>query len=350
MIARLAIEMRMHHIETIRSAQPGLACAPSVLFVGSGAAARLHTRVLSRHFPQVRRGYSARSPHRARRLVREFGGEYCSGDWKTALRSENFDTAFVTTPPDTHLAIVLEALRAGKHVIVEKPAFLDVEEFDEVEEAAELAGRMVLVAENYFYKPLATCLRRLVEKDELGDVLLVQINAVKSQIAEGWRADPERAGGGALFEGGIHWMNLMGSLGLEIRRVRGFVADVSPPTERSAVVVLEYEEGGIGVLSHSWDVPSALRGLRLSRIWGTRDSIVFESNGLFVLRTGRRPRLWLPGLADIRGLRAMLTDFLEALRTGASPKFTLSDARRDVELVRAAYACSSHPDRQRKVT
>jgi len=182
-----------------------------------------------------------------------------------------------------------------------------------------------------------------VASGELGEIRLIQINAVKHQRAEGWRADPAREGGGALFEGGIHWVCLMANLGLEIRSVQGFLPDASPGRERSAVFVAQYREGGVGVLTHSWDIPSTLRGLRLSRIWGTQSSILFESNGLFVLRGGRRPRLWLPGLADIQGTRAMLEDFVRVLRTGTSPKFTLEAARRDVELVRAAYAAGDSP-------
>jgi predicted dehydrogenase len=107
------------------------------------------------------------------------------------------------------------------------------------------------------------------------------------------------------------------------------------------VVVLEYAEGAVGTLTYSWEVPGTLRGLRLSRIWGTRGSVLFETNGVFALRTGGRPRLWIPGLRDISGYRAMFADFLGALASGRVPRFTLDHARRDVELLERAYAQSS---------
>ena len=167
----------------------------------------MHSRLLSKYFPKVRRAYSSRSPDQVADLVRDFGGEQCAGGWTSALQTPGIDAVFVTTPPDTHLDIALGALGAGKHVIVEKPAFLDVEHFDQVQEAAARAGRMVLVAENYYYKPLLRRLRAIVASGELGEIRLIQINAVKRQRAEGWCADPARAGGGALFEGGIHWVS-----------------------------------------------------------------------------------------------------------------------------------------------
>jgi predicted dehydrogenase len=312
-----------------------------VLFVGCGQAATLHSRIMARRFPEVDRLYHSRSHERAKRLAASVGGEALSGSLDAALAHERVDAVFVTTPPSTHVAVALEALDAGKHVVVEKPAFLDAGEFDQVETAARRCHKQVLVAENYFYKPVARRLRALVAQGVLGQVRFIEINAVKRQSAEGWRLDPALCAGGALFEGGIHWVSLMANLGLEVQAAHGFFPDAPPGHERSAVFVAEYAQGAVGVLTYSWEIPSALKGLRLSRIWGIRASILFESNGLFVLRSGRRPRLYLPASTDIQGYRAMHDDFMRALTTGQPPAFTLRAARRDVELVRSAYATAS---------
>lgn len=144
-------------------------------------------------------------------------------------------------------------------------------------------------------------------------------------------------GGGALFEGGVHWIDLLANLGLRIEAVHGFRPGDWQGSERSMLVVAEYEEGAIGTLAHSWEVPSPLRGLRVSHIYGTRGSVAFESNGLFVLVTGTRTRLILPGLGDISGYRAMFRDFFDALRQGRDPVMTMDRAERDLDLVEAAY-------------
>jgi predicted dehydrogenase len=103
------------------------------------------------------------------------------------------------------------------------------------------------------------------------------------------------------------------------------------------LVVFQYEEGGVGTLLHSWETPTRLHGVRFSKISGTRGSVTFESNGLVALIRGRRSRLVMPGLFDLRGYRAMFRDFLVALRTGAFPRMTLARARHDLQLVEAAY-------------
>jgi predicted dehydrogenase len=135
----------------------------------------------------------------------------------------------------------------------------------------------------------------------------------------------------------VHWIDLLANLGLRIETVHGFRPGDWQGPERSMLLVAEYEEGAVGTLSHSWEVPSPLRGLRISRIYGTRGSVAFESNGLFVRVSGARPRLLFPGLRDISGYRAMFRDFLTALRSGREPLMSLARAQRGLELIEAAY-------------
>lgn len=246
--------------------------------------------------------------------------------------------AFVATPPSSHLELTVQALRSGKDVIVEKPAFLRAADLDEVTAAQAETGRRVLVAENYCYKPLAAALQTVLTSGDIGELRFVHVNALKRQAPSGWRNDAGDAGGGALFEGGIHWIDLFANLGPRVRSSRGFRSGDPRVLERSMVVVVEYDGGGVGTLFHSWEIGSPFRGLRLSRIYGTAGSVAFESNGLFVAVYGRKKRILFPGLRDIAGYRAMFRDFLETLETGREPLMTLERARRDLELVESAYA------------
>jgi len=112
--------------------------------------------------------------------------------------------------------------------------------------------------------------------------------------------------------------------------------------DRSYLVTFRFAEGAVGTLHYSWEIRAPLGGLRLSRIYGTRGSVLFESNGLFILsrgsgRAGRIPRLEIPSLGDLLGYRSMFSDFLAAIRTGVDPDYTLARARADLERVEAAY-------------
>jgi predicted dehydrogenase len=168
-----------------------------------------------------------------------------------------------------------------------------------------------------------------------GELRLVMIVAVKHQPAPGWLERPGMLG--ALWEGGIHWVHFLASLGPEVVRASGHVAGPDGRTDRTSLMVVEFEfaGGAVGTLAYSWEVPSPLKGLRMSHCYGTEGVIAFESNGLFVRVSGRRHRLHFPGVRDISGYRAMFTDFLAAIREDRDADMTLALARRDLALVEA---------------
>jgi len=308
-----------------------------LVFLGCGAIARTHARTL-RRFPSVRIGFASRDPRRARAYADRFEGVAAFPGYDAAIGSSDVDGVIVTTPPPEHFGLTMRALLAGKHVLVEKPAFRSSREADLVLATSHEVGRQVLVLENYGYKPLTAVLRRLLADDAVGTVRLIRINALKHQADWGWRTDPALAGGGALFEGGIHWLHFMATIGPEIESVSGFAPPSPGGLERSMLVVTRHHGGAIGTLHHAWDAPVRWKGLALSQVIGTRGTIVFESNGLVVgLNDRRGRRLFFPGFRDIRGYRAMFTDLIAALRDGRPPRVDLLQARRDLWLAEEAY-------------
>jgi predicted dehydrogenase len=336
----------------------------TLVFLGCGAVSERHSHTLRSMGAGVRLLYASRDAAKADAFRRRFGGAGAFGSYAAAWEAPDVDAVLVATPPHLHLEQTLAALAAGKHVILEKPAFPSADAFAQVRAAAARAGRSVFVAENYAYKPLVGVLRETLRRGDIGEPLLLLVDAAKRQRPTGWRADPALAGGGGLLEGGIHWVSFMASLGLEPRRVTGHragartpaegvrgvpaaLAGARPgpapagqgaPTEETVLAVFEYEGGAVGALSFSWEVPSPLKGVRLSRIYGREGTVRFESNGVFVWVRGRRSSFRLPGLRDLSGHRAMFHDFFDAVRTGREPLMTLDLAERDLRLVEDIYA------------
>lgn len=315
-----------------------------IAFLGCGRAAATHARLLGSLDKKVRLHFASRDPTRSQAARKRHGGAGAFPSYEAALADDAVDVVFVTTPPTLHLELTLAALEAGKDVIVEKPAFPAPQDFGKVRSAMERHRRRVLVAENYYYKPLRRRLEDILARGLVGEPLFLHVNAVKRQSPEGWRAAREVTGGGGLLEGGIHWINLVSNLGLEVVDVSGYRAGGRTGEHRggddvaeSILAVLSLEGGAVANLAFSWEVPSPLQGVRMSRIYGREGSVLFESNGLFVCVWGKRARFYLPGFRDLAGYRAMLTDFLHALRTAEEPDMTLAMAERDVETVHRIY-------------
>ncbi len=154
------------------------------------------------------------------------------------------------------------------------------------------------------------------------------------------------AGGDAFFEEGIHWLHVAGSLGPVITDIHGYRPTPSRegPDRRakSMMVAFRYDNGAVGSLYYSREIPSFFKGLRLSKLFGRRGVITFESNGAFVIvRGGAVPRLVFPGFRDIRGYQAMYRDFAHAIRERRQPEMSLERAIEDQRLMDRVYATAA---------
>jgi predicted dehydrogenase len=306
-----------------------------IAFLGCGWASTIHSRTL-RRVDGVDLFYASRDRARANEYCRRYGGRRAYGSYAQALADAAVDVALIATPTATHRELATLALDAGKHVIVEKPAFLGSDDVSAVSRAATAAGRRLFVAENYFYKPIAVHLRSMIGSGHLGEIRFVTLNATKRQTIDGWRGDPALSGGGALFEAGVHWISFASNIGLDVADVRALKAGAGDGPDRSSLVVFRYASGAVGTLVHSWELGAPFGGLRLSKVQGTLGAVTFESNGLCHVTTGRRRSIGVLALRDPLGYRAMLADFLRALRTGEPARFTPEMAQRDLVFLEQA--------------
>jgi predicted dehydrogenase len=310
-------------------------------FLGCGFITQVHSRHLRALRGDIRPSYASRDRGRAEAFRSRFGGHRSYGSYQQALADPAVDAVVVAVPPKFHLDLTLEALAAGKHVLVEKPAFLSLADYLTAQAARDRAGRVVIVGENDHYKPLAVRLRRLMAGGVIGDMVFAHFTTIAHRLktVDDWRNDETLAGGDAFFEEGIHWLHIAGSLGPRITSIRGFrpsVPQQEGPDRRakSMMVAFQYDNGAVGSLYYSREVPSLLRGLRLSKIFGRKGIITFESNGAFVaVRGAGMPRLYFPGVRDMRGYRAMYRDFVSAIRQGHAPEMSLERAMEDQHLM-----------------
>ena len=317
-----------------------------IAFLGCGFIASVHSRRLRGLGSLITRSYASRDLARAETFRRRYGGAKSYGDYASALADPSVDAVVVAVPPRFHLELTLQAIAAGKHVLVEKPAFLTMADYETVRQAKEAAGRVVLVGENDHYKPLAVYLRKHLARQTIGPLVFAHFASIarKFKTAGDWRNDETMAGGDAFFEEGIHWLHLAGSLGPVITSIRGFrpavSSDLPDRRSKSLLVAFQYDNLAAGALYYSREVPSLFFGLRLSKLYGRRGTITFESNGAFAVLWRRGlPRVVMPGLLrDIRGYRAMYRDFARAIREGVKPEMSLERAMDDQRLMDAIYA------------
>lgn len=303
---------------------------PTIAVVGCGRIARVHAANLA---PHARLVFTSRNPESARDFAARFSGETLAR-FEEALDRPDIAAVVICSPLEHHACQTVAALEAGKVVLVEKPMAQSRAEVEAIGRA--LAGRppgSLMVAENYLYKPSLTRLQAWLP--EIGPLRRVRVAKLTRQQPSDWRTAH-----GALLEGGIHFVALLGAIvGDAPAVVRADFPGGADP-ERSAVLELEYPSGVLGEVRYGWDTPSLPGGvLQHSFAEGEEGRIVFESNGLYLgLRTGRGLRFRVGPFADLMGFGAMAGDFLRTVRKPARrPRSDFATARRDLDVVCRAY-------------
>ena len=148
-------------------------------------------------------------------------------DFKDAVSDPAVDAVIVATINSTLAVIAEAAIRAGKHVVVEKPAGISVREIDNL---IELEGKQrvsVRVGFNHRYHPAFLKAREIFESGVMGELMFIRArygHGGRIGYDKEWRADPKLAGGGELIDQGIHLIDLAGWFLGEFKNVQGHVA------------------------------------------------------------------------------------------------------------------------------
>ena len=237
--------------------------------------------------------YASRDGARAADYCRRHGGVRSYSDYASAIADPRVDAVVVAVPPKFHLDLTLQALAAGKHVLVEKPAFLSMADYDRVREARDRAGRIVLVGENDHYKPLAVCLRQLLARRAIGEMVFAHFTTIARRLKTAGRLAQRRNDGrrGRVLRGGHPLAAPRGQPRAsdhdDPRATARRRARQGPDRRaKSMMVAFRYDNGAVGSLYYSREIPSLLKGLRLSKLFGRDGIITFESNG--AVRAGAR--------------------------------------------------------------
>src|SRR5215204_5621228 len=171
-------------------------------FLGCGFITRVHSSHLRSLRPAVSCAYASRDRRRAEEYRARYSGFASFGDYDSAIADPRVTGVVIAVPPRFHLDLAMQALEAGKHVLVEKPAFPRLEDYKAVAAARDAASRVVLVGENDHYKPLAVRLRALVAEGAIGEMVFAHFTTIAKRLksADDWRNDESMAGGDAFFE------------------------------------------------------------------------------------------------------------------------------------------------------
>jgi predicted dehydrogenase len=295
-----------------------------VALVGAGVIGKHHGRVIGQLADRLELVAVADvDKDRAEHLAAEHGGT-AFGSLTDALAAVPVDIVVVCTPTGRHGEVAIEALAAGKHVIVEKPAEITVARTDEIIAAQAKAGTVVTVISQHRFDPATEATLAAIERGELGRLTsgIASIDWWRGQSyydSGDWRGTWDLDGGGALMNQGVHTVDLLvAALGrpVEVFAYTGTLAHQRIEVEDVAVAVVRFDGGALGVL-HATTAAYPGLSARL-QVHGDRGSSVIDNDQHAFFHTTA------PGAAPDE--RLMGTTSARAVPTAGSDPGRLSDA------------------------
>lgn len=278
-------------------------------------------------------------------------------DLDALLAREDLHAITIGTPSGLHGEIALKALRAGKHVLTEKPLEVTLAKADEmIREAGERGLRLGVVSQHRT-DPGILELREAVASGALGRVVLAQAFVPWHRTQQyydggGWRGTWKLDGGGALMNQGVHTVDMLQwVVGAPVRRVVGQTATATHErieVEDVAQALLEFEGGAMGLIVAT---TSAYPGFaeRLEVV-GTKGTIVVEKDKVVLREIQGEEKLERtdsgeefgvgasdPKAISNRGHVMQLADFCRATRDDRAPMIPGEEGRKPLEIILAVY-------------
>jgi len=268
---------------------------------------------------------------RGKSYALRFGAAYACSEYEEVLKDAQVDAVLIASRNQHHGAQSLEALRAGKHVFVEKPMAITAAECRELCTAVEESGRLLTVGFNRRFAPYYRELKKVLAQRTAPAVVQCRINS-PGISGSYWMADPKI--GGAILGEACHFVDLMYWM-LESEPVS--VSAYSLPTgkadpigENNLVAAFRFEDGSIGNLTYC-TVGSKTSGGERVEVYAQGSAGFAEDFKRIGLHKGMRTakaKVW-----PDKGYAAQMQDFTEAIRKGRAPAVTVYDG------ARATLAC-----------
>ena len=256
-----------------------------------------------------------------RHAAKKFHAEQAVTDYRLLMEDPDVNTVFIITGHDTHAELVCEALRAGKHVFVEKPLCLTTQELQEIRDlylGLDVTQRpQLMVGFNRRFSPHIVRIKELLAGRSEPLTLTMTVNA-GAIPPDHWTQDPER-GGGRIIGEGCHFIDLMVHLtGASVVRVAAMqVGEGTVVHEDKMSILLSFADGSVGTVHYfangskrfpkeTLEVFSDGRVLRLENFRRTRG---YGFKGFSKLKTRRQDK----------GHAAEIAQFIQRIEQGGAP-------------------------------
>lgn len=323
--------------------------------VGCGTIAPVHAEAIQRTGGAALVAATSRRPEQAQAFAATRGIEW-TPDFTALLRRPDVDVVTICTPSGLHAEVACAAMRAGKHVVVEKPLAITLEQADAMLQTSRETGRALAVISQLRFAPDVQEVHAAVTAGRLGHLLLADLSmkSFRSQSyydSAGWRGTWAMDGGGALMNQGIHGVDLLVWLAGMPRRIYGYARTLARriEVEDTAVAVAELDGGCLATIIGTTSVTPGLP--RRLALHGERGTIALEETRIVRFEVEGEPLRQAPPTTTLTAAQsptaighdefaAQYRAIVAGLQEGRTPPVSGEEARRAMATVLAIYEAS----------
>ena len=302
-------------------------------------------------------GTLSRDANRGAAFTAERGGERNFTSLDELAAAADVDAVYIGSPNALHYEQALACIAGGKHVIVEKPLAMTLEQADEMIAECKAHGVNLMYAEELCFAPKYERVRDLVERGAVGKVYMLKQAEKHSGPHSAWFYKEECAGGGVMMDMGCHalawfrWMTgnaKVKSVYSDMKTV--FHNDITT-CEDNTVTIVEFENGVTAVAEDSWAKHGGMddrievygdKGVSYADLFRGNSALTYSTEGYdYAMEKAGSTQGWTFTVfeeAFNQGYPQELAHFIHCVRTGEKPLVTGEDGRAVLEMVYAAYA------------
>ncbi len=330
--------------------------------IGAGMIAHFHAKAISAMSGGSLHSICARRQEAADELTQEYGGTAFS-DLDTFLADEELDIVTICTPSGAHFEPAMAALKASKHVIIEKPLEITLEKIDQLIEASKTAGVTLSAILNRRFHPAMDVFKKAAAQKRFGTLTSASayIKWYRDQAyydSAAWRGTWALDGGGALMNQSIHTVDALLHLAGPVKSVQAntkCLAHEGIEVEDHCAALLEFKNGALGVIEAStcsWSKSGHPARVQLS---GTEGSAFLADESFEAwdfmeekpedhkihqtLMKGQDAGLGANDPTAINSYQHQrnFEEIVTAIHEGRKPSTNAHEARKSVELITAIY-------------
>ncbi len=295
---------------------------------------------------------------RLKKVAEKYGGIKYYTKEDDLINDPEVEAVYIATPTYLHHPQVLKAARAGKHILCEKPIAINLNEAEEMIRVCEENKVKLTLDYMMRYHSHHRKIKKLIDEGALGTLVMgrAQLTCWYPPMEKAWRQSPQFGGGGSLIDMGTHCIDLLEMFMGKVVEVFCYTGHLVQdyPVEDTAVVVLKFESGAVGMVDNHFNIPDASSENRLE-IYGSKGSILVrgtigqDSSGYMVGRIEREVAEYQAAqrreeakeeeirVKHVNIYKAELEDFSRCILEDKAPSFPPELGLRNLKITLTAY-------------